>query len=118
MQATHHLYEVLELLLELDSLLTDEMLLELELLLLLLLLDDDTLLLLELLDELTLLLLEELDELLDELELLLDSSSSCRPRTVILTATSAPFAVSLIRWLLASVTSKPASAGCTLQKAP
>lgn len=81
-------------------------------------LEDDTLELLELLDEETLLELELLE---DELELLLDeldSSSSCRARSEILNDTSAPFAVNLIRWLLASVTLKPASATCNLHKAP
>lgn len=96
------LYDVLDELLELleldeFELLEDRLLEEAELTL-------DTL------DELTLLDEdEELDELLLELELL-DSSSSFRPRMETLTSTSPPLAVNFNRWLLASVTSNPASA--------
>lgn len=67
------------------------------------------------LDELELLLLDELE--LDELELVaelleeLDDSSSYLPQIQTLCSTSAPLAVSLIRWLEASVTANPVASG-------
>lgn len=86
------------------------------------LLDDDkldrlllvTLLLLVLIELLDELLLDWLDGLLLELLLLLllDSSSSCRPRTTIEYVMSCvPLQLTTIRCTLASRTSKPASAG-------